>query len=392
MINILDKKKCCGCASCVQTCPKNCLIMEEDFEGFLYPKVRLEDCINCGLCEQVCPVINRYEKREPLFSYACRALDSELVSNCSSGGVVAVLSRWVLEKGGVVFGARFDRNWEVYHDYIEDIKDLYVLSGSKYVQSRIGNSYLKTLNILKGGRFVLFVGTPCQIAGLNHFLRRKYDNLLTVDIICHSSPSPKIWRLYLRELTKNRISNITCVNFRNKSNGWSKYTLDIKGLMNGIEHTFVHQENTKNIYMRGFLQDLYNRPSCSECPAHNYISGSDLTVGDFWGYNKYYPEKYDEKGMSVVCVNTSHGNKIYNKILMGLNSFQIPYKQVEPYGLHITLTTSIRPHSHRYQFFRELESLENSSLSFLIKKHLWFGEFKRKIKRYLLKVKQCIQK
>ena len=200
MINIIDKKNCCGCNACVQHCPKSCVTMQEDEEGFLYPIVDQEACIDCGLCEKVCPVLNQGEERKPLQVYAANNPNEEIRMQSSSGGVFTLLAETIIQEGGVVFGARFNDDWEVIHDYTETKEELAAFRGSKYVQSRIGDSYCQAEQFLKKGRKVLFTGTPCQIAGLNLFLRKEYGNLLTVDFICHGVPSPGVWKSYLEEL------------------------------------------------------------------------------------------------------------------------------------------------------------------------------------------------
>lgn len=202
MISIQDKDKCCGCAACVQVCPKQCFSFEEDKEGFRYPVADRIKCIDCGLCEKVCPVINQYEATNPIKVYAAINKDEVIRMQSSSGGIFTLLAEKVIREGGVVFGAAFDENWEVQHTYVETIKDLAKLRTSKYVQSRMEDNYQRAKAFLKQGRKVMFTGTSCQIAGLKHFLRKDYDNLLAVDVICHGVPSPMVWRDYLLEIQK----------------------------------------------------------------------------------------------------------------------------------------------------------------------------------------------
>ena len=200
MIAIKDKKNCCGCSACVQRCPKHCISLHEDDEGFLYPLVNEATCIDCGLCEKVCPILNPQEKIHPQEVLAVKNTNDEERMNSSSGGVFLPLAREVIKQGGVVFGAVYDEQWEVHHVYAERIEDVYPMMGSKYLQSRIENTYKEAETFLKQGREVLFVGSPCQIAGLRTFLRNKeYPNLLAVDFLCHGVPSPGVWRRYLAE-------------------------------------------------------------------------------------------------------------------------------------------------------------------------------------------------
>ena len=245
MIRIIDKSKCCGCNACVQRCPKQCISMREDEEGFLYPYVDIPSCVDCGICEKVCPVLNLEEPRKPLQVFAAKNKNEDQRLRSSSGGIFILLAEQTICEGGVVFGARFDKNWEVEHCYAETLEELEPLMRSKYVQSRIGNTYKEAERFLKGGRKVLFVGTSCQIAGLHRFLKRDYDNLLTVDFICHGVPSPGVWRKYLGEIEncipsrsevagKNTVLSfslksmpvITGIDFREKQLGgycWKKY-------------------------------------------------------------------------------------------------------------------------------------------------------------------------
>ena len=310
MIEIKDKKDCCGCNACVQICPKKCISMEEDQEGFFYPHTDASLCISCGLCEKVCPVINQHENREPLKVYAVKNLDEVTRLNSSSGGVFSVLSEYILSKGGVVFGAMWKNDeWYVEHGYIESINDLHLLQGSKYLQSRIGNSYSTTEFFLKQGRFVLFSGTPCQISGLYGFLRKKYDNLLTCEIFCHSVPSPKVWKWYLKEQLYQlhwNSNNIKDIKFRSKVNGWKSYSLAI---INKDGQIFT-QTAASNPFIKGFVNNLYSRPSCHFCPAKHLKSGSDFSLGDYWKIDRYHPDIDDDKGISAVLVNSEKAYSI----------------------------------------------------------------------------------
>lgn len=202
MIDIKDKKLCCGCNACVQRCPKQCISVQKDEEGFLYPIVDLSICIDCGLCEKVCLVLNQGSERNPIEVFAAVNKDDSIRMQSSSGGIFTALAEQIIQEKGVVFGARFDEKWEVKHDYTETIEGLKAFRGSKYVQSRIGDTFSKAEFFLKAGRKVMFTGTPCQIAGLRLFLRKEYENLLAVDIICHGVPSPLVWRKYLGEKTQ----------------------------------------------------------------------------------------------------------------------------------------------------------------------------------------------
>ena len=199
MINIKDKADCCGCNSCIQVCPRHCIATKTDKEGFAYPVVESFRCIDCGLCERVCPILNQNVTRVPVKTYAAKNPNETIRSKSSSGGIFTLLAEIVIVQGGVLFGARFDEDWNVIHDFTETLEGVAAFCGSKYVQSRIGDSYRRVEKFLKAGRKVLFSGTPCQVAGLKRFLRKEYDNLLIVDFVCHGVPSPKVWQMYLNE-------------------------------------------------------------------------------------------------------------------------------------------------------------------------------------------------
>lgn len=289
MIQITEKYKCCGCEACAQKCPRQCIQMRTDEEGFWYPEVNKVECIECGLCEKVCPVINQNEDKRPLKLYAAINPDIEVRQKSSSGGIFSLLAQYILSEEGVVFGARLNNKQEVVHDYCETLEGLSVFRGSKYVQSRIGNSYKQAETFLKAGRKVLFSGTSCQIAGLHKYLRKEYENLLTIDVVCHGVPSPLVWRKYCDEIllkkkgVENTIkqqsaSNIR-ISFRDKSNGWKNYNMLVKN-----ENDILYKECFReNPFMRIFLRNISLRPSCYACPAKSGKSGSDITLADFLG-------------------------------------------------------------------------------------------------------------
>ncbi len=364
MINILENKNCCGCNACVQRCPKHCITMQEDCEGFLYPKLDKTLCIDCGICEKVCPVINQANPRNPLEVYAAKTLDEEIRIQSSSGGVFTMLAEQTIDKGGVVFGAGFDKNWEVEHQYTETKEGLAAFRGSKYVQSRIGETFQQAETFLKQGREVLFCGTPCQIAGLRLFLRKEYDNLLKVDFICHGVPSPGVWRTYLQEVitrpqgvagkntvlsSLNSMPEIAGISFRDKRLGWKKYGLSIRyaapkeAAENSVYQSDISntafQMHSDNVFMRGFLNNIYLRPSCYSCPAKNGKSQTDITLGDYWGVYKFHNNIDDDMGTSAVLINSLKGKKFYSDI----NIFMVPssYRNVLAYNPSLEQSVTI---------------------------------------------------
>lgn len=381
MIHITDKKNCCGCSACVQRCPKQCIRLEEDTEGFLYPQVDEETCIKCGLCEKVCPILNQADKLSVLEVLAVKNPNDEERMNSSSGGVFLPLAREVINQGGVVFGAVYDESWEVHHVYAEKIEDVYPMMGSKYLQSKIGNSFKDAERFLKQGREVLFVGSPCQIAGLRTYLRNKqYQNLLAVDFLCHGVPSPGVWRRYLAEsyggydakeqsrlqatagknsvllLSLNATSPIVDIKFRDKTeSGWKKYRFVVrqksasKADQNTVLSSDIHYDNP---FMRGFLSDIYLRPSCYECKCKNGVNHSDMTIADFWGINQIAPEFDDDKGVGLVLLNTKKGEEYFSRLPMDM----MPSNLEKAHYYNGGFNEHTKAHPKRDQFFFLIEN------------------------------------
>ncbi len=345
MINIQHKQDCCGCLSCVQRCPKQCISIYEDEEGFLYPKVDNSICIDCGLCEQVCPVLNQAEERKPIEVYAAKNPNEEIRKESSSGGIFTLLAEQTIDAGGVVFGVKWNEHFEAVHAYTETKEGLVDFRGSKYVQSQTGDTFKQAEEFLKQGRQVLYSGTPCQIVALKLYLKKEYDNLLTIDIICHGTPSPGVFRWYLSEelqmtaarqnnkktkfsnpssitsiakadiLAKEQGFKIKDIRFRDKQFGWKKYsfvlTLESHSSIQNKEISISSPIN-ENTFLRGFLRDIYLRPSCYACPSKSGKSRSDITLADYWGIQSIMPELDDDRGVSAVIINSTKGQNALN--------------------------------------------------------------------------------
>ena len=336
MIEINDKHKCCGCAACVQSCPKQCISFVMDYEGFSYPLVDKDRCIDCHLCERVCPCLNQNNQVLPLLVTVAYNHQADVRYKSSSGGLFAIFAEKIIMEGGIVFGARFDKNWNVVHDYTESLDGLNVFLGSKYVQSSIGESYKQVKCFLKNDRKVLFSGTPCQIAGLKKFLRKEYEKLFTVEVVCHGVPSPIVWKSYL-DYVNPQHKIITNINFRDKSRGWKKYSY----LINTSGKTIVDDYASSSLYLKGFSLNLTLRPSCYKCPTKEMKSSADITLGDCWGVENIRDIKDDDKGLSVVVINTHRGENMFNELAVSCHTVNfdfvkkynpsIYYQTKEPY-------------------------------------------------------------
>lgn len=378
MIQILDKKDCCGCNACVQRCPKQCIKMQPDNEGFQYPLVDTTLCIDCKLCEKVCPIINDSTPQQPLKVYAAYNTDEEVRLQSSSGGIYTLLAVATIKEGGVVFGVKFNEEWIPEFGYTETMEGIAPFRGSKYIQAIVGNAYKQAEDFLKNGRKVLFCGTPCQVSGLNKFLRKEYDNLLMVDIICHGVPSPKVWNMYLREkcyrlmnvndgsnskstgFDSTYYSKIETINFRSKVAGWGKYRFFIKLTDlgdNKKESVAISEARDKNEYMRAFLSNIILRPSCYNCPAKQGRSHSDITIADFWGIDVIDPNFNDDKGCGAVLINTTKGAgvDIISQSIYKEKTFDEIIKYNPSY-----YKNSI-PHRKREEFFNNLDKVVNLS-------------------------------
>ena len=324
--------------------------MTSDEEGFAYPNIDASKCTNCGLCEKFCPVINQSEAREPLGSFAAINPNEDIRLKSSSGGIFSLLAEKVVIDGGVVFGAKFNEKWEVVHDYTETIEDISQFRGSKYVQSRIGDNYIKAKQFLDAGRKVLFSGTPCQIAGLKLFLRKDYSNLLSVDIICHGVPSPIIWKRHINKIKYNNCQ-ITNIYFRDKSNGWETFNFHVTGNTQfGNNISIKNVMHSQDAYMKAFLYNLSLRPSCYKCAFRNGKGNSDITIADLWNWNRNQDLQHfqDNKGTSLVLSYTSKGNEYIENCLC----LKQPININDAIENNISLVSDFQAPKYRSLFFR----------------------------------------
>lgn len=323
-----NKYDCCGCSACYSVCPKGAVIMKTDEEGFLYPFVNADTCINCGKCEDVCPIKRPIDKNEPHFIFAAKNRDEEIREKSSSGGMFSLLARFVEMKNGVIYGAAFNERFEVCHKRAESVDEWKAFCVSKYVQSDIGDTFKQACEDLICGKTVLFSGTPCQIAGLQNcaeVLKIDTSKLITCDIVCHGTPSPGVWKSYLLYIQKKERRKIGAISFRDKTfRGWHNSTITIKDDDGNI---ILSEGQETNFFFNLFLGHEILRESCSYCKYANFHRPGDITLGDYWGIEREFSHFDDDKGVSLVIVNTEKGEKMWNEIVVFTECFEVTKEQ-----------------------------------------------------------------
>lgn len=374
----IDKSKCCACTACKNICPKQAIEMFSDEKGFLYPKIDEDRCIKCGLCEKVCFYNTGYkildDHLNKIETYAIKHKDLNIRMASQSGGAFTILSDEILKHQGVVYGVECGQNFKVCYKRAETKTQRDKFRGSKYVQSEVGDIFNQVKNDLENGKKVLFSGTPCHIAGLVKFIENKnIQNLFLVDIICHGVPSPKVFNDYLKFLENRYEGNIESFNFRNKIFGWKSC----------IESFKVNKKvYNKNIYANLFNSCLAFRESCYNCKFTNLNRPSDITIADCWGIEKNKPDMNDNKGVSLVIVNTEKGKLLQGKVLskleyciININDYLQP-RLKEP-----------NKRSEKVDIF--WDDYLNNGFNYIVKKYgtiTFFDRVKRKIKHILLKI------
>lgn len=370
------KDQCSGCTACMHSCPTDAITMECDVEGFKYPIIDDQRCIDCGICRRICPFNNAYDVssnfKVPLV-YAVKNKDEQCRLTSSSGGIFPALAQSVIDKNGVVYGVAFDENFNVKHMKGETEEEILKFKGSKYVQSDLGNIFGDIQGELSSGRYVLFSGTPCQVAGLKAFLRKDYEKLVLTDIVCYGTPSPLVWNCYLTLLEERARSPLTHFLFRQKDLGWHQSRL------------YAEFQDAEPLFMDPFL-DSYNgifysrtvlRPACHNCSFANLERPGDLTIGDFWGIEQCKPHFDDDKGVSLVLVNTEQGQRIFEEI-----GDQLLYEvSSADDAMQRNLQRPTPPSPKREQFWLEFES---KGYKYVARKYTTYGS-KNRVKQQVLK-------
>ena len=352
---LAGKKNCTGCGSCAAVCLHHCINMNQDEEGFLYPVIEKQACISCKLCEQSCPVLtdNTVIRSSKTLSFAAQNKNEDIRRESSSGGIFSALALSVLEDGGAVCAAKYSDDYEVVHDIVTTKEDLRSFYGAKYSQSKAWHCFIRIKEMLQQGRRILFIGTPCQVAGLKAFLNRPFKNLILIDMVCHGVPSPLVWNKYLEERRQQDAdgAKISAINLRDKSTGWSNYNYSVRfDYKNGRIYSTCQQQDK---FMQGFIANLYLRPSCSRCIFKGIERASDITLGDYWGVWMQHPKFDDNMGTSLVMIHSDKGKKVWDTVEDQFKHLVIDNDEAAQYNPSI-LQSSIASEK-RETFFRGIQ-------------------------------------
>jgi coenzyme F420-reducing hydrogenase beta subunit len=371
MITRHNESNCSYCGACGAACPKSCISYEQNDEGFLYPAVNEELCNNCHTCTKTCSSINPFPKTTPLSSYACKHKDDSIRDASSSGGVFYALAEHTILQNGIVFGAALNDDKVCVHKGAETLEELKPLMGSKYVQSYLGNIFEDVKQHVKLGSQVLFTGTPCQIAGLKHFLGVNYENLLCVTLICHGVPSPGVFSAYVKTLERKKQATVDQIRFRHKYEQW-----------NFVDSMFIRIHGIwgftkRDAFLLGFLDNLYLRLSCSYCKANSFRSGADIILGDYWGGFLKLKKFDDDRGISAVVVCTEKGSNIFERISGNIHYVSASLKNIARFNPNLYASTKMN--AKRDLFFAAYKSdndFDNLSKQFIKPP---FGNFVKRV-------------
>lgn len=396
-IILFDKKEnCCACGACYNICPRNAIEMIVDEYGFKYPKINYDKCIGCGACKRVCAFQNVIEKNEPLQVIAAARKDENKIMKSASGGIFAVFAEYFLSIGGIVYGSALVNENDTLvpkHIGINSLENLDKLLGSKYVQSDIGNVYKEIRTLLNDKKQILFSGTPCQVAGLKAFLGKEYDNLFTIDIICHGGPNAEFFKGYLEILEKKFNGKILDFKFRDKKDGWGPYILSADILkQNKLQKERKYIYLDESTYASMFLYTDILRLNCYKCKYTNKHRTGDITIGDYWGIEKEHPELLKingglldtKKGISAIIINTEKGKLGLEKLGQEIVYFDTTYEKVAVVNTQLREPSKYGKHRNKIMEIYKLGGF-NKVDEYYYNKILRKIAIKKEIKKYIPK-------
>ena len=388
MIELKRKEDCVGCRTCSMVCPRHCIKMVQDDEGFIYPQIDTSMCIDCGKCELVCPVLNDFVvdgKMDAWYGAYNKKRDVQIKS--SSGAAFYELATYVLERKGLVWGAAWTEQNTVKHVCIQSPDELYKIQKSKYLQSDLGNAFELIKKQLTENYLVLFSGTPCQVKALLLFLKSHSKNLITVEVVCHGVSSPRVFQSYM---SANKLKS---VDFRSKEKGWYNYEVKLVSESGNVQT----MKATENLYMKGFLKDLFNRPSCTQCPAKSFKSGADYTLGDFWGVEYVVPDLFDQGGVSLIGMHTVKARNNWKEIKSSFIYKSVDYEEAVKYNA--SMVKSAVASRDRESFFKDLndQGIMKALTTYTAEvpsceksKQQWSGDWKNQFKQYAIRTREYL--
>ena len=356
-----EKRQCTGCTACYSICPTKSITMEEDKEGFKYPKINEKTCIKCGACKKICPILNKINNNKRFSNptiIAAWSKNEKTRLDSTSGGIFSEIANVIYGEKGYVVGAVYNKEWLVEHYVSNQKQDLEKIRSSKYLQSNINNVYQKIQEKLKKGNKVLMCGTPCQISGLYHYLQKEYDNLFTCDFICRGVNSPKIFKGYINSLEKKYKSKVKKIKFKNKTYGWHNFSTRID-FENGKKYI---QSRYIDSYMIGYLEySAFIRPSCYDCNFKELPRVADITLADFWGIEEIDPLLDNDTGTSLVLLNSEKGKKLFEKLKNTIQYTEIKSEKI--FKENVCMSKSVEETETRKKVFEKIDELSYEELS-----------------------------
>lgn len=361
LIRIDKKENCCGCTACAAICPKSCIEMKEDKEGFRYPEVDEEICMECGACERVCPILNKTkEEKFQQEGYIIQNKDQQILRESTAGGAFTAIAEYILNKNGVIFGVELSKDLQAKHIYVENKNELYRFRNSKYMQSimdETGKTQRKVKEFLDADRYVCFSGTPCQIEGLKKYLKKDYPKLITVDVVCRAVPSPFIFRKYIEYQEHKMNQKISSVRFRDKYYGYKYSTMNV---MTNKNQGKYHKGVESDPWLRAFFSNICDRPSCHKCNFRKQYRVSDFTIWDCFNVGRFSKNLDNDKGATRMLIHSEKGKAIFRDICGEYNYVQVnPEKLIEGSK---EVKASVAPNDKRKAFFDDANRMNGVEL------------------------------